>query len=313
MKSRSVIRTISSILILCFPIGIMGADKILIFTRTVGGREDSIPFVRTLLKNFLDGKGIIADTSENDILFTDAALATYKAVVFLKTSGPILNAAEHTAFEKYFRAGGGFVGIHSALDTEYNWPFYGQILGGAWFKSLGANQRQKDTAVVEDANDISTYFLPHRWGRIDEVYNYKSNPRDVSTVHVLVTVDEKSYSNVAVAADHPVSWKNELMGGRAWITSMGHPTTNYQDSLFMNHLWGGIQYAMGRSATSIGSTPERQLPNSPKAGTILVLGPDDLSVFPGNPNQNPNLNDLLGRNLESKNLPTGVKILSHSR
>lgn len=234
----------------------LAIDKVLIFTRTVvtptsGYREDNIAQARIALKRFLESKGLAVDTSESDTLFKDATLATYKTIIFLKTSGNILNEAEHTAFEKYFRNGGGFVGIHSALDTEFNWAFYGQIIGGGYYKSLGGDASTKDTIVVEDATDISTKFLPHRWGRTDEVYNFKSNPRSVSTVHVLLTVDESTYPKGVPGTDHPMTWKNELFGGRAWITAMGHPSANYLDSLFMNHLWGGIQYAMGRTTTSI--------------------------------------------------------------
>lgn len=72
--------------------------------------------------------GFDVDATEDAARFTDAALSRYKVVVFLSTTGDVLDAAQKTAFERYIRSGGGFVGIHSASDTEYEWPWYGRLV-----------------------------------------------------------------------------------------------------------------------------------------------------------------------------------------
>ncbi len=229
------------------------ADRILIMTKTQGYREDNITPARLALKAFLEKKGVVVDLSEDAGLFTDTGLVKYKSIVFLKTSGDILDATQQLAFEKWFKAGGGLVAIHSALDTEYLWPFYGILLGGAWFLNLAGNLNTVQNIVVEDTNDISTKLLPRRWRRTDEIYNFKTNPRNstITKVHVLVTVDEASFTGGTPGKDHPMSWYDSYLGGRAWVTAMGHTTASYSDSLFLGHVWGGVQYALGLTTTAV--------------------------------------------------------------
>ncbi len=232
------------------------ADRILIFTRTEKYREDNITPTRAMLRNFYAGKGLTVDTSETAGLFTDTTLAKYKAVVFLKTSGNALSDEQQAAFEKWFKAGGGFQAIHSALDTEYDWPFYGKMIGGAWFKSLPGDMNTKQTEVVEDSTDISTKALPRKWERTDEIYAFKANPRAAvdPVQHILVTVDESTFKNGVPGTDHPMSWYCAYQGGRAWTTAMGHVTGAYADSLFLGHLWGGMQYLLGRTTSVSANT-----------------------------------------------------------
>jgi type 1 glutamine amidotransferase len=229
------------------------ADRVLIFTKTAGYREDNIAPTRAALKIFFETKGLSADTSENAALFADSSLAKYKAIVFLKTSGDVLNPSQQTAFEKWFRAGGGWVGIHSALGTENDWPFYGKFLGGGWYKNLAGDITTKHTLVIEDTAHLSTRALPVRWERTDEVYNTIANPRSAidPKVHVLVTVDESTYKGGVPGADHPMSWCVEYQGGRAWVTATGHTTASYSDPLFLSHVWGGMAYALGRTSTAM--------------------------------------------------------------
>ncbi|MDB5104466.1 MAG: cytochrome [Fibrobacteres bacterium] len=229
------------------------ADTILIFTKTAAFREDNIAPTRLALKKHFESKGIIVDTSENAGLFNDTALARYRAVVFLKTSGDVLDSAQQKAFEKYFRSGGGMLGIHSALDTEFDWPFFGKLIGGAWFKGLGGNSETRHSILVQDTADLSAKSLPRTWVRTDEIYNFKANPRDAKdpVAHILVTVDESTYPGGTPGKDHPMSWYIAYQGGRSWVTAMGHTTGSYQDPLFLGHLWGGLQYVLGRTATAV--------------------------------------------------------------
>jgi cytochrome c len=150
------------------------------------------------------------------------------------------DAGQKPAFERYIRSGGGFVGIHSASDTEYQWPWYGSLVG-AYFASHPAIQRAR--ILIENPNHPSTKGLPAVWERTDEWYNFRSNPRGAA--HVLATLDESTYSGGAMGADHPIAWCQEIDGGRSWYTAMGHTAESYAEPLFRLHLLGGIESAAG--------------------------------------------------------------------
>ena len=130
--------------------------------------------------------GLTVDQTEDASEFTAANLAQYKAVVWLSTTGDVLNDAQQAAFEGYIRSGGGYVGVHAAADTEYDWPWYGQLVG-AWFKSHPATQQA--TVNVTDRAHPSTKDVPATWTRTDEWYDYKRSPR--ADVHVLAELQEE--------------------------------------------------------------------------------------------------------------------------
>jgi type 1 glutamine amidotransferase len=158
------------------------------------------------------------------------------------TTGDVLNNGQQRAFERYFRRGGGFVGVHSAADTEYDWTWYGAMLGTR-FKNHP--QIQRAAISVQDRRHPSTHGLPRRWIRTDEWYNFAANPR--RSVHVLASLDETTYApgEGAMGADHPIAWSHEYQGGRAWFTGGGHTDESYQEHAFRKHLLGGIRYAAG--------------------------------------------------------------------
>nr|WP_233412474.1 ThuA domain-containing protein [Nucisporomicrobium flavum] len=211
---------------------------VLVFSRTAGFRHDSIPAGTTAIRELGAANGFSVTATEDPAVFTTAGLAPYEAVVFLNTTGDVLNAAQQTAFEGYVRGGGGYVGVHAAADTEYDWPFYGNLVG-AWFASHPAIQAAD--VVVEDRAHAATAHLPQRWHRTDEWYNYRTNAR--STAHVLASLDEGSYSGGSMGADHPHAWCKTLDGGRSFYTGGGHTIESYSDPAFRAHLLGGIRYA----------------------------------------------------------------------
>jgi cytochrome c len=213
---------------------------ILVFSKTTGFRHDSILDGIAAVRALGAEHGFMVDDTEDAARFTDATLARYKVVVFLSTTGDILDQEQKAAFERYIRAGGGFVGIHSASDTEYHWPWYGRLIG-AWFASHP--QIQHATIRIEDADHPSTKGLPASWARVDEWYNFRSNPR--GAVHVLASLDEATYSGGAMGGDHPIAWCQNVDSGRSWYTAMGHTKESYAESLFRLHLLGGIASAAG--------------------------------------------------------------------
>jgi type 1 glutamine amidotransferase len=220
-----------------------GARMILVFAKTTGYRHASIKDGIAAIRKLAAEHQVGVDYSEDASIFTDASLAHYKAVVFLSTSGTLFNDDQRAAFERYIHAGGGYVGIHSASDTEYEWSWYGQLVG-AYFKNHP--HIQQATLKIEDHQHISTAKLPQQWVRTDEWYNFRSNPRE--HVHVLITLDESSYQGGNMGADHPISWYHDFDGGRAWYTGMGHTSETYQEPLFLQYLWGGIAYAANFSS-----------------------------------------------------------------
>ncbi|WP_083949939.1 ThuA domain-containing protein [Herbidospora yilanensis] len=215
--------------------------KVLVFSKTTGFRHDSIPDGIAAIQKLGTENNFAVDATENSAAFTDANLAQYAAVVFLSTTGdPLGNASERDALEKYIQGGGGFAGVHSASDTHYNWEWYGKLVGG-YFKSHPATQQA--TLRTEDPAHPSTAHLPKTWTRVDEWYDYQTNPR--STVHVLQSLDEKSYTGGTMGIDHPISWCQDYDGGRSWYTGLGHTKESFTEANFTKMLLGGIRTAAG--------------------------------------------------------------------
>ncbi|HWB20008.1 MAG TPA: ThuA domain-containing protein, partial [Phycisphaerales bacterium] len=149
--------------------------RVLLFSKTTGYRHECIPVAVEALTNALDEDGFQVVATEDAEAFSEPSLKRFAVVVFLCTTGDVLNEAEQQAMEQYIHGGGGFVGIHSAADTEYDWPWYGDLVG-AYFKSHPKIQEAE--VRVEDRDSISTRHLPERWTRTDEWYNYRTDPRE---------------------------------------------------------------------------------------------------------------------------------------
>ncbi|MEV0807281.1 ThuA domain-containing protein [Micromonospora sp. NPDC050200] len=215
---------------------------VLVFSRTAGFRHDSIAAGTQAIRDLGAANSFTVTATEDAATFTTANLARYEAVVFLNTTGDVLDAGQQTAFESYIGSGGGFVGVHAAADTEYGWSFYGNLVG-AYFASHPAIQ-QANVKVENRAHPASAH-LPQTWTRTDEWYNYQTNAR--STARVLATLDESSYSGGGMGVDHPHSWCKTYSGGRAFYTGGGHTQASYAEPAFRAHLLGGIRYAAGRA------------------------------------------------------------------
>ena len=213
-------------------------QKILVFTKTKGFYHKSIPAgVKSLMAMGVE-KGIVVDTTSDASRFVYKELKGYDAIVFLSTTGNMLDDAQQAEFKRYINKGGGFVGIHAAADAEYDWPWYNQLVGGYF---LSHPQQQNATLVVQDATHISTQHLPQQWKRFDEWYNYKSIQTDL---HVLLTLDETSYTGGKNGSFHPIAWYHDFDGGRAFYSGLGHTDESFAEPLFLQHVWGGILYAM---------------------------------------------------------------------
>jgi type 1 glutamine amidotransferase len=225
--------------------------SVLVFSKTAGFRHDSIPVGITTIQQLGAANNFSVEATEDANQFTAANLARFKAVIWLSTTGDVLNATQQTAFENYIRAGGGYLGVHAAADTEYDWAWYGGLVG-AYFLSHPAIQTA--TVRVADATHPATAGLPAAWSRSDEWYNYRTNPRPM--VHVLTTLDESTYSGGTMGADHPNTWCRAYDGGRAFYTGMGHTQASYSETGFRSLLLGGIRYAAQNIGNcTVGTTP----------------------------------------------------------
>lgn len=253
-------------------------SRVLLLTRTTGFRHDSIIAGAEAIVKLGERAAFAVDPTDDPADFNDENLKRYRAVVFLNTTGNILNDEQQSAMERFIRAGGGYVGIHAAADTEYDWKWYGGLVG-AYFKSHPAVHQ--GTIRVTDRAHPSTAHLPPRWVRTDEWYDYTTNPR--GRVHVLMSLDESSYTGAAMeggALDHPIAWCHEYDGGRAFYTGLGHTAETFAEPLFLEHLKGGILWAAGLLPGDASGTVESCFEK-----VILddhVSDPMELTILPDN-------------------------------
>ena len=214
--------------------------QVLVFTKTAGFRHGSVDRGSQAIAELGEGAWTVVRT-EDPADFTHGNLSEYQAVVFLNTTLDVLDDQQQDAFEAYLRGGGGWLGIHAAADTEYQWQFYGdELLGGAWFKTHPAVQEA--TVVVEDAGHPAMVGLPARWQRTDEWYDFRANPRNA--VHVLASVDESTYSPRAPMGDHPMAWSIAVGDGTGLYTGGGHTVESFDEPLFRLHLRNALAFVI---------------------------------------------------------------------
>jgi type 1 glutamine amidotransferase len=211
--------------------------RILVYSRTTGYRHSSIQAgVEALEKLGLD-HGFEVEASEGAHSFRAGRLERYDAIVFLSTSGTVLDEPGRAALTHYMKQGGSWLGIHAASTTEYDWPWF-EGLVGAWFDQHP--EIQPAVLTVEDREHPATCHLPEQWHRTDEWYAFRRNPRD--GVRVLLTVDETTYQGGTMGADHPLSWCHEYGGGKSFYTALGHAEETYQDPEFLQHILGALRW-----------------------------------------------------------------------
>lgn len=215
-------------------------DHVLLFTKTAGFRHESIPKGVQTVTRLLDSVKINVTHTEDSKYFCADSLAKFKAVIFLNTTGDILSADQKAAFQKFIQSGKGYVGIHAASDTEYNWPWYGQLVGGYF---VSHPEVQDANVHVLNAKHISTKHLKNVWTHKDEWYDY----RDVKDgLNILMTVDEGSYKGGKMGQFHPIAWFQKFDGGRSFYTGLGHTNEAYDLPEFQKHIIGGVFYVLDR-------------------------------------------------------------------
>ncbi len=258
-----------------------GKPRVLVFSKTMGFHHASIPKAINAIMKLGQENGFDIDTTTNSDYFNNDSLKKYAAVIFLSTTGHVLNYIQRAAFERYIQAGGGFVGVHSATDTEYDWGWYGRLVG-AYFN--GHPKPQQANFIIKDRNFPATKFFKDTvWTRTDELYNFKKINPDI---HVLITIDESSYKGGTKGSFHPMSWYHNYDGGRAFYTEMGHTDESYSEPLYLQHLLGGIEYAIDGNKELDYSKATTQMPPDEDrfTKTSLVKGvffePTEMTILP---------------------------------
>lgn len=261
-----------------------GAPKVLVFSKTAGFVHTSIPAGIAAIEKLGYENGFVVDTTTNAELFNEENLKEYSAVIFLSTTGNVLDHYQEAAFERYIQAGGGYVGIHAATDTEYDWGWYNKLVG-AYFLSHPRGTPEADF-IIKDKNFIATeFFTDTIWRRTDELYNFKKINPDVN---VLITLDESSYEGGMNGDFHPIAWYHEFDGGRAFYTGGGHTDESFSEELFLKHMLGGIQYAIGENENLNYKKATSQIPPAADRFSKVMLTegkfyePTEMTVLPNN-------------------------------
>ncbi|WP_198439843.1 ThuA domain-containing protein [Pareuzebyella sediminis] len=254
-------------------------QKILVFSKTAGFRHGSIEAGVEALKKLGKEKAIHVVSTEDANYFEEDSLKQYKTVIFLNTTRDVLNDVQQADFERYIQAGGGFVGVHAATDTEYDWPWYNRLVGAIFD---GHPRIQEAELHIVRTDHAATQQMDSLWIKNDEWYNFRNINPDIN---VLINIDENSYEGGTNGENHPISWYHEFDGGRAFYTEMGHTNETFENPQFMKHLWGGIQYAMGDAELDYSkATTDRVPPEDRFVKKVLDFNlnePMELDELPG--------------------------------
>jgi len=210
--------------------------KVLVFSQTQGFRHLSIPTAVAAMERVAEVQGWELQATESTELFRDGLLDEFDVVAFVLTTGDVLTDDQQRAFENYIRTGGGYVGVHSASDTEYDWGWYGDLVG-AYFRDHLPLPVERTVTVADRAHPASAH-LPERWTRTDEWYAFQTDPREHA--HVLMSLQD------GVMGDHPLAWCQDYQGGRSFYTALGHTEASWAEDAFLTHVQEGVRWAAGR-------------------------------------------------------------------
>lgn len=247
--------------------------RVLIFAVTNGFRHQSIPTGQLMMRLMGEKTGAFEAVVSDDLANFEAdALATFDAVCFLNTTGnPFLphkkemekmdDAAKSAAQERdarlrqnlmaFVRGGGGFVGLHSATDTFYDWPEYGEMLNG-YFDGHPWNANTAVSLKVEPGEEEHPLAAMFRGENIDiteEIYQLK-DPYDSARVRMLVRLDtERSPMDLKgikrTDKDFGISWARKWGDGRVFYSALGHNHAIFWHPEIVQHFLAGIQWATG--------------------------------------------------------------------
>ena len=209
--------------------------SVLVITETKGWVHDSIESGLKLIQNIGNKNNFNVYHSDNSSVITYKNLKEIKTIIFLNTTEEILTDVEQKVMESFIKSGKGFVGVHAAADTEYNWQWYGNLVG-AYYR----NHPEVMNGKILTINHKITNHLDSEWEIEDEWYNFDYVNYDIN---ILLNLDEDSYIGGEHPDYHPITWYHEYDGGRSFYTGLGHTKEVYDDERFIKLLEKGILYA----------------------------------------------------------------------
>ncbi|CAN5115816.1 hypothetical protein BH23BAC1_BH23BAC1_14050 [soil metagenome] len=212
--------------------------NVLVYSRTTDYRHPAIESGLKAFNSLASEKGFNITSTEEAEMFTPENLKNFTAVVFLNTSGVILDENQKKAFQDYILNGGGFVGVHAASFTELDWPWFGELVG-RFFK--GHPKVQEAIIKVVDNKHPATSHLPQKWTWTEEWIDF--HPLNSKNLQVVLKVDEDTYEGGGMGEDHPIAWYQKIGKGRSFYTGLGHTDESYSDTNFLQHLYGAIYWA----------------------------------------------------------------------
>lgn len=249
MRKLSFMKSTFSLLALMTLAGPVCASqfKALVFTKTEGWQHDSIPAGVSAVNALSKLHNFEVVHSNTADVFEESSLSQFDVVVFLLTTGDVLNEQQQDAFQKFIRQGKGYVGVHSAADTEHDWSWYRGLVGRTF---LIHPEIQSAKVDLLEKGFPGTETMPSRFLWTEEYYGYSAEHSD--RLNYILSVDETTYSAEAdwgevkssgMGEFHPLAWYQHYDGGRAFYTGLGHIAASYRDDMFKSHLYGGIYWA----------------------------------------------------------------------
>lgn len=227
--------------------------RVLVFARETEWFHGSNPVAREVVAREGAQRGWEVTVTDEPAAFTEGALAPFDVVVFLLTSGMVLDAAQRDALHAHLAKGRGFVGVHSASHTDYDSAYYRNLIGADF---RGHPPVMAATLVVDDPTHPATRHLPLRWARTDEWYTFAQRPEENPRLHVLLSLDESSVPGYPgegapqwlAVGRHPLAWTQELGGARVFYTALGHTVESWSEEPFVTSVIEGVRWAARSSA-----------------------------------------------------------------
>ncbi|HEY3280760.1 MAG TPA: ThuA domain-containing protein [Armatimonadota bacterium] len=222
------------------------SKKLLYCTHSAGFRHDCLSYSLDVMEKLgRESNGAFEASVTNDAtLITPDAIERCDAIAFCTTGELPMTEAAKSALIEGVKGGKGFIGIHNATDTFYQFAPYGEMLGG-YFD--GHPWNQEVGIIVEDKNHPATRDLGDSFRITDEIYQQRNFSREKS--HVLLrldnsTVDLKKESVKRADLDFAMAWCRTYGEGRVFYTGLGHSNEVWGDERFQRHLLGGILWAL---------------------------------------------------------------------
>ena len=220
--------------------------RVLVYTKNGQGYvHQNIPAAIAGIRQLALKHGFQVDVSDTPADFTDENLKKYNALIFANTNNDVFHTdAQKLALMRFIQAGGGFVGIHSAVGTERKWPWFKRMVGGTFVRHPPFQPLKE---IIIDATHPSTSFLPKIWELSDECYFVREVNPDIHVlvVHDLSGINDKEKPDF-YGSVFPAVWCHEFDGGRQWYTALGHDAKVYADPTFQRHLLGGLQWVLSK-------------------------------------------------------------------